>query len=274
MNRGRSIPVCSMRCMLCSVVLTLMLCVTAAAGQDRDEAMLANAMRFLGTPYVAHTLDVAPYEEERLVVNCEEVDCTTFVEYVLALSLSGDSARGGDCSEFVRQLTRVRYRDGRVEGYASRLHYFSDWIDNGLRNGFLTDVTATCSSDTLVLHLSYMSSHPESYPQLASSPDNFKRIAEAERRLSGRAIGYLPKDKLPADGLPWIHGGDIVAIVTSIEGLDIAHVGIAVYVGGRLSLLHASQAAGRVIVSSDSLADLLAGKKSWAGIRVVRRRQP
>lgn len=260
--------------MLCSVVLTLMLCVTAAAGQDRDEAMLANAMRFLGTPYVAHTLDVAPYEEERLVVNCEEVDCTTFVEYVLALSLSGDSARGGDCSEFVRQLTRVRYRDGRVEGYASRLHYFSDWIDNGLRNGFLTDVTATCSSDTLVLHLSYMSSHPESYPQLASSPDNFKRIAEAERRLSGRAIGYLPKDKLPADGLPWIHGGDIVAIVTSIEGLDIAHVGIAVYVGGRLSLLHASQAAGRVIVSSDSLADLLAGKKSWAGIRVVRRRQP
>ena len=74
--------------------------------------------------------------------------------------------------------------------------------------------------------------------------------------------------------LPWIHGGDIVAIVTSIEGLDIAHVGIAVYVGGRLSLLHASQAAGRVVVSSDSLADLLAGKKSWAGIRVVRRRQP
>lgn len=36
--------------------------------------------------YVAHTLEVN--DEEKLVVNFDEVDCTTFVEYVLALSLS------------------------------------------------------------------------------------------------------------------------------------------------------------------------------------------
>lgn len=48
--------------------------------------MLKYGLSFLKTPYVAHTLEVN--DEEKLVVNFDEVDCTTFVEYVLALSLS------------------------------------------------------------------------------------------------------------------------------------------------------------------------------------------
>ncbi|MDE5657151.1 MAG: DUF1460 domain-containing protein, partial [Muribaculaceae bacterium] len=41
------------------------------------------AMRFAGTPYVAHTLEGTP---EMLTVNLDELDCTTFVETVMALS--------------------------------------------------------------------------------------------------------------------------------------------------------------------------------------------
>jgi len=38
---------------------------------------------FLGTPYVAHTLEK---EEEQLVINLREMDCTTFAENCLAIS--------------------------------------------------------------------------------------------------------------------------------------------------------------------------------------------
>lgn len=40
----------------------------------------------LGVPYVAGTLDEG--KEENLVVHLDKVDCTTFVETVLALALA------------------------------------------------------------------------------------------------------------------------------------------------------------------------------------------
>ena len=43
------------------------------------------ARLFIGRPYVAHTLEVA--DPERLVVNTRQLDCTTLVENVTALTL-------------------------------------------------------------------------------------------------------------------------------------------------------------------------------------------
>ena len=44
------------------------------------------AKQMLGTPYVAGTLD--GNEKEELLVDLNKVDCTTFVEIVLALTLA------------------------------------------------------------------------------------------------------------------------------------------------------------------------------------------
>ena len=97
---------------------------------NESDPMLRIGKSYLGTRYVANTLD--RNEVEQLVINTKEVDCLTFVEYTLAQALG---------SSFADNLQRIRYRDGIINGYPSRLHYTSDWIDNGLRNGFLTDVT-------------------------------------------------------------------------------------------------------------------------------------
>ena len=43
------------------------------------------ARKLLGLPYVAHTLEVN--RRERLVVNLRQLDCTTYVENVVALEL-------------------------------------------------------------------------------------------------------------------------------------------------------------------------------------------
>ena len=221
---------------------------------NESDPMLRIGKSYLGTRYVANTLD--RNEVEQLVINTKEVDCLTFVEYTLAQALG---------SSFADNLQRIRYRDGIINGSPSRLHYTSDWIDNGLRNGFLTDVTARNSSHTTKLALSYMSTHPKQYKKLVDSPENVTQMAEYEKALSGKTVSWLPKSELS-----WIMDGDIIAITTKLPGLDIAHVGIAQYIKGKLHLLHASSTLGKVVVSDDPLNHMLNNNKSWTGIRVVR----
>ena len=220
-----------------------------------DDAMVAYAINFLDVPYVEHTLDLEGPEE--LVLNCDEMDCTTFVEYVLAEALC--PMVNGDISEstFAQNVVNIRYRDGKINGYTSRLHYISDWINNGVRNGFLEDITAR-------------STHPQEYKQLANSPENVATMKRIEESLTGQTIHYLPKDKVPYNGLSWIKNGDIIAITTNTPGLDIAHMGIAFYADGKLTLIHASSKEGKVVASTTTLTQMLQDNGKWTGIRVLR----
>ena len=224
--------------------------VSAQGGKD----MLSNGIKYLDVPYVAHTLEADGPEE--LVINCDEVDCTTLVEYVLAETLTPKLA-DGDISEsaFADNLQKIRYRDGKIDGYTSRLHYIADWINNGVRNGFLQDVTGAMSPDTERLSISYMSSHPQLYKQLANSPENVAKMKKIEQSLSGKEVHYLPKAKLPADGLPW---------------MDVAHMGIAFYADSKLLLVHASSTDKKVVVSKVPLSQMLKDNNKWTGIRVLR----
>ena len=228
--------------------------VSAQGGKD----MLSNGIKYLDVPYVAHTLEADGPEE--LVINCDEVDCTTLVEYVLAETLTPKLA-DGDISEsaFADNLQKIRYRDGKIDGYTSRLHYIADWINNGVRNGFLQDVTGAMSPDTERLSISYMSSHPQLYKQLANSPENVAKMKKIEQSLSGKEDLFLSNENLYADGLPWIKDGDI-----------IAHMGIAFYADSKLLLVHASSTDKKVVVSKVPLSQMLKDNNKWTGIRVLR----
>lgn len=241
------------------------------SAQETGNLMLKYGREFLGTPYVAHTLEAEG--EERLIIHRSGVDCTTFVEYVLAESLIPPTEHEEDSGEaFAEHLRSIRYRDGIIDGYPSRLHYITDWINNGIKHGFLRDITARHGTDSLTLSLSFMSSHPEAYRQLAASPADVERMRNIEKALSGTVIRYLPKEKLPDRGVPYIQNGDIIAITTDIPGLDIAHIGLACYQQGELKLLHASSSAQQVVITSGSLAQWLKRNQRFTGVRVIRKR--
>ncbi len=248
---------------LCSVAI-----MASATAQEKN-VMLSNGIKYVDVPYVAHTLEVDGPEE--LIINCDEVDCTTLVEYVLAESLT-PKLPDGDISEsaFADHLQQIRYRNGKIDGYTSRLHYIADWVNNGVRNGFLKDVTADYSSSTMKLSLSYMSTHPQQYQQLANSQENLAKMQAIEKSLSGQTVHYLPKAQLPISGMPWIKDGDIIAITTNTPGLDVAHLGIAFNVNGKLTLLHASNSEKKVVVSKVALSQMLQDNSKWTGIRVLR----
>lgn len=234
------------------------------------DRMLTIGKTFLGTPYVAHVLDED--KDEKLIIHPDQLDCLTYVEYVLAtyLCTKSDDIKKVDDPCFASNVQKIRYRDGRINGYQSRLHYTSDWINNGIRNGFLEDITSIHSPETILLDLHYMSAHPESYKQLVDAPDNITRIIKCEKALTGQTVHWVSKQNLPEEGFPWIQEGDIIAITTNISGLDIVHIGLAIYENGKLHLLHASSTIGKVVISESPLSRMFDKNKSWTGIRVIR----
>ena len=231
-----------------------------------SELMVKVGGFFKGTPYVAHTLDVS--DTERLVINLRGMDCTTFVEYCLAFT---KTIRSGTLTfgKFTDELQSIRYRDGIIHGYPSRLHYFSDWIYNNGAKKIVRDVSEETGGTRYFKTISFMSTHPESYRQLADSSGLVKTIVEQEKNISSRTMFYIPEDKITAIE-NHLKDGDIVGITTNVAGLDISHTGILVRKKGRIYLLHASTTAGKVVVSDKTLVDYLKGNKSTTGIMVAR----
>ncbi len=238
-----------------------------------DTTTLHYARELLNRPYVAYTLEVN--DSEKLVVNTRQLDCTTLVENVCALTLC---ARNGkkDYASFCRYLRMLRYRQGRLDGYASRLHYFSDWIADNAKMGLVSEITSSQPPFTAVqtLDINYMSRHPQSYKALRQSPSLIPLIAAQEKQLTGQKHRFIPKSQV-VDSKQLrsvVHDGDIIAITCSKPGLDIAHLGFAVWRNDGLHLLNASQLHKKVVEEPMTLGQYLAKHPSHTGIRIIRLR--
>ena len=230
------------------------------------ERVAAVGRFFLGTPYVAYTLE-AP-GPERLQINLHGLDCTTLVENALALSrlLISDNQ---DFKTYMELLTAIRYRDGKLDGYPSRLHYASDWLTNNIQKGFLQTTDMGCNAEMLHPQVSFMSTHPNAYAALKADSLLISVVAAQEVKINQLLFVYLPKNKV-TDRAACIKNGDIIAITTSYPGLDFSHLGIAIRQKGKIYLLHASSTGKKVMISEMSLSEYLAGIKKHTGIVVVR----
>jgi hypothetical protein len=220
---------------------------------------------FLGTPYVEKTLELPG--EEQLVVNLTGLDCTTFLETVVTLSrLSKLGGLEGETYE--KELEFLRYRGGVNMGYASRLHYFSDWIYENQEKGILKDITAEIGGQLYENKPTFMSSNPQFYPQL-SQVLFVAQIKATEKAIALRPYHYIPKDQIQKlEHL--IQPGDLIAITAAMSNLDMVHVGFAVKKGDRIHLMHASTGSMQVEISQKPLSDYLKGFKSQSGIMVGR----
>ena len=248
---------------------------TVVGGKTIAETTIKIGKQFIGTPYTPHTLDINPTEQ--LVVNVREFDCTTYLETVLALSLTwqtvSDRQNQALFDETFRQyLTRLRYRNGRIEGYASRLHYFSDWLRDNEQHGLLTDVTHELpGSISVAKSVSFMTASMYRFPRL-QDPAIFKQVAQTEASLSQQPFAFIPKKNIRQAELQ-LQDGDIVMLMAARPGLDMKHVGLAVrQPDGRIHLLHASSDQGEVVITKYPLSDYLLWHKHLSGIRVARLR--
>ena len=233
---------------------------------DFGKTLVAIGKTFIGTPYVAKTLEIG--EKESLVVNLHGLDCTTFVENVLAFGVQLKDGKS-DFDSFTKALETIRYKDGRLNGYGSRLHYFTEWIRNNEQKGLLKDVSSEIGGSEMEKDINFMGTHRDLYPFLKDQT-NFEKILATEAALAKETFCYLPQDEIEANE-HLIETGDIIALATSINGLDVTHTGIATREkNGRVHLLHASTGSMEVEVTKLPLAQYLKGVNKNIGILVAR----
>lgn len=238
--------------------------------QTTGQRMIFFARKLLGLPYVGKTLE--KNKEERLVVNLCQLDCTTFVESVLALTRTVNQGRN-DFRTYCDQLRRVRYKDGKV-AYVNRLHYFAYWISCHEQDGIVRSIQSPNPPFKAVAQkkVNFMSTHQSLYPMLVSHPQWLTAIKQMEQATSGLRMRYIPKAAVTNTKLlrSAVHDGDIIATVSTKSGLDTNHVGIAVWHDDGLHMINASLIYKRVVEDKQPLSRYLAAQRSVSGIFVAR----
>lgn len=234
--------------------------------QDPLKRVAQLGKEFLETPYVAGTLEG---DTERLIINLDEMDCTTFVETVLTLAYTAGERRNS-WRDYVHNLEKIRYRNGSMTDYASRLHYFSDWVVDNTHRGTIKEYTTRMpDNDWVIKTLDFMSRNRDLYPALSDSTQ-YERIKGCEIGYRSHRFPYIKAVRLGNKAfISALKDGDVVALTTKKPGLDVTHMGIIIKQEDVPHLMHASSKAGKVVIDELPLTDYI--KRSGAtGIRIIR----
>lgn len=221
---------------------------------------------FLGVPYVGGTLDKDT--SESCVIDLEGLDCVTYFEDCIAIA---DVIMTEDEPEFQQlydRITFTRYRDGFIDGYLSRLHYTADWIFDNVNKNVVDDITRDLGGVPLKLNVHFMSEHSDKYPKLKGKPKLVKEIKQTEAEINSRELFYIPKENVKSI-MDELQNGDIVAFVTTVDGLDYGHIGLINKEDGTARLMHASSTAKKVVIDKP-LDEYINGVSKFSGITVLR----
>ena len=236
-----------------------------------NEVIIEIGKSFLETEYIAHTLEKEG--DEQLVINLTGLDCTTFLETSLTFARCIKKGKT-TFDDYQKELTFIRYRDGKIDKYPSRLHYFSDWIYNNQQKGIVKDITEEIGGKKIKFDLNFMSENPKYYKQLKENPEFIPVIIKQEKEINSRDYFYIPEDDIEKVESK-IQTGDLIALTTSDKGLDIGHVGIAIKMdNGRIHFLHAPLAGSEVQITEMPLSEYVKKIKKHTGIIVLRVLEP
>ena len=229
------------------------------------------AEQLKGIPYVAHTLE--PNNNERLIINLRQLDCTTFVEQVAALYLCVKE-RKTTFADYCKMLQKLRYEGGAEPHYTKRLHYYSSWIEDKKSMDICKEIQSPNPPFTKVqrLSLNWMTTHVNDYRMLKNNPSWVPQIRKMEQKMEGRQYRYIPKEQIKNTRLlrNTIKDGDIIAIITNKKGLDTQHLGFALWHKDGLHLLNASSIHKKVIDEPMTLRTYLYKHPSMPGVRIIR----
>ena len=174
---------------------------------------------FIGLEYKESTLLGNISTAEVFVINFSGVDCFTFIDYIEAMRLS-DSFES-----FLKNLKQVRYLNGIVS-FKKRKHFFTDWTEHAPSS--VDDLTAQIGGGKVRSIVKSMNLKENGTP-LLPGVESFHRT-----------INYIPSEDTNSSVLRKLKTGDYAGIYSSMQGLDVSHVGIIIRDRDTFSLRHAS----------------------------------
>ncbi|MHB1050692.1 MAG: N-acetylmuramoyl-L-alanine amidase-like domain-containing protein [Bacteroidota bacterium] len=241
------------------------------ASKPINEIIVEIGKSFIGTEYAGHTLE--DEGEEKLVINLRALDCVTFYENCVTLARC-IKLKKTTFDDYKAQLQFLRYRDGKIDGYPSRLHYTTDYWYNAEKKGILKVVTKEIFGEKNVVEIpkpvNFMTENRDKYKHLKTNDANFEKIKKQEDVINKRASYFLPKGNMHmfADK---VNHGDLIGIATNIKGMDITHTGVAVRMpNGNLHFMHAPNVGYKVQITEQPMHDYLAKNQRQTGIIVAR----
>ena len=259
-----------------------------SARAEQSTTNLASWYDALGQPrpsesfgrYLARTARIqhgVKYEEsfnppgaETLDANVDAFECVSFIESTLAVArCAWESEPTASC--FVRELEATRYRSGHMGDYASRLHYFVDWIGDNESRGRLVNMTAALGGEPVQKDFFYITERvlERSDVQEDDLASLTREMQTTEARLSATTHAVLTRQSAPPV-LSELENGDLVAFVRERPGLLVNHAGFVYWANGTPRLLHASSYHGRVVITVEDLTNYLLRRPERRGVIVAR----
>lgn len=239
-----------------SVEFDRYLAALAARPGDLRQRVVHLARKNLGQPYEMYLLGEFPYElhDPDPLFNLARSDCLTFVEHTCAAALAD-----GFWS-YLRNLQRIRYRDG-VISMLTRNHYTeADWNPN---NEFLLeDLTDRLAPQDAPAHLPLRAT--------IRRAAFFKQFGIGQDTPDQPFLGtFIPTANVPRI-LSALCDADIIEIVRGDDDSQwVGHVGFFVRgADGAANLLHSAHPQ----VREQDLLEYLASNKRCVGIKVLRLR--
>ncbi len=172
---------------------------------------------FIGRPYIDCSLGGGPALDEVFSATLGAFDCVTYLETVLALSVSSSLSR------FAEELRQMRYDSGLID-WRHRNHYMLDWVRINKERGRILDIT----NGPLTLER--------------------RRTLSVVEGISARetTFRFFPK-RVFRRASALAQTGDIILFVSNRKNLDVFHTGFLVAAEGELLLRHATRSVGLVI---------------------------
>jgi Protein of unknown function (DUF1460) len=211
-------------------------------GRPLKERLLAASERFLGTPYGDSPLGEGEGVDADPRIRFDRVDCVTFVEETMALSLATKP------EEVLGVLDAIRYRDTAVS-YATRNHLMeAGWLPANQQKGFVRDVTLSlggsdaATARTVLTRASW------------EGPVARKLALPAEAQPLGVfSFGLLPAGRVLAHARGFPTG--TLLLVVREAGKDrisrVSHLGLVVQRGAATYLRHATSVASKAVVDEE-----------------------
>lgn len=221
------------------------------------------AKAFQGTRFMAGVLDFMPVERPFFFLS--GFDERSYVETVLAI-VHAYNAGQPTLEGYVDALKKLRYENGKAEGYLSRRLYSAQLADLLLTTGQVTELTNGSGAE--VLHCTFCR-HLDCKKPAANDAQTQQALALQER-LTKLNLHHWPHGKalLMADSL---REGDLVIISSYRIGLDSEMIGIVAKKQDRNHLMRATPMSYIVGMSKTPLYNQLwNNNKTWAGMRVLR----
>lgn len=232
-----------------------------------NQVIIEIAKSFVGIEYVANTLQNE--NEEKLKIHLTGLDCYTFLEASLVFARTVKAGKS-DFTDFENELEKIRYRNGKLKDYTSRLHYFSDWLYEMDKRGIIVDITEKVGGERYDKVINFMSSNPKFYKELKGNSLFVDKMKKIEEDINKRKYFYVEQfniEEIESE----LQDGDLIGITSDISGLDISHVGLAIKMNnGRVHFLHAPLAGKKIQITKMPLSEYVKNNKKQTGIMIGR----